>query len=141
MAFDPNAVLRVEVVSADKMVWEGDAESVIVKTTEGDIGILVHHEPILAALVPCAAEILTKAGTREIIAIDGGFVSVDHNRVSLLSQYATLAEEISLEQARHEFEEAQRHLEKEGDTSEENMRHYRRAQAQLKAAEKAHIAG
>ena len=41
-------VLFVDVVAADRRVWEGEALSVIVRTMEGDIGILPNHEPVLA---------------------------------------------------------------------------------------------
>ncbi len=125
--------LQVDVVSATSRVWEGQARSVIARTTEGDIGILPGHEPFLAVLVPCAAEVLTEDGKREIIAVDGGFISVAQGRVSILSQFAQLAHEISLNEAEHELAEAQHHLD-DGDIDEETMRHYRRASAQVRAA-------
>lgn len=84
-------VLFVEVVAADRRVWEGEALSVVARTTEGDIGIMANHEPLLALLVPCAAEILTKDGKREVLAVDGGFISVAENRVAILRQYGRLA--------------------------------------------------
>lgn len=130
-------VLFVDVVAADRRVWEGDALSFVARTTEGDIGIMANHEPFLAVLVPCAAEVLTPDGKREVIAIDGGFLSVADNRVSVLSQYGRLAHEISLDEAEHEFREAEKKLE-QGDTSETNRQHHDRAQAQLAAARKAH---
>lgn len=128
--------LTVQVVSADGVIWSGPALSVIVRTTEGDLGVLPRHEPFLAALVPCAAEILSEAGNREIVAMDGGFISVAENRVSLLSQYATLAHEIQLAEAERELAAAQKRLDA-GDTDEETMRHFHRASAQVKAAHKA----
>lgn len=128
--------LWVEVVSADGRVWEGEALSVVARTTEGDMGILPRHEPVLSVLVPCAAEILTKSGEREVLAVDGGFISVSDNRVSILSQYATLAKSIRMHDAELELAAASRRLE-EGYVDEETMRHFRRATAQMKAAQKA----
>ena len=125
--------LRVEVVSATGIAWEGDALSVIARTTEGDIGILPNHEPFLAGLVPCAAEVLAVDGRREILAIDGGIISVADNRVSLLSQFARVAREIDLKEAEHELAEAELRLDR-GDVDEETMQHFLRAQAQVKAA-------
>lgn len=127
--------LFVEVVSADGQVWEGEATQVIARTTEGDLGILPRHEPFLAALVPHAAEVFAADGGREIIAIDGGFISVSDNRVSLLSPYAKIAGELSLEAAEREYREAAKALD-EGDVSDETHRHYNRALAQMRAAEK-----
>ena len=80
------APLRVKVVAADREVWSGEAVNIIARTTEGDIGILPGHEPILAALVPSAVTIITADGEQEVIAVDGGFIAADPSgRVSLLS--------------------------------------------------------
>jgi F-type H+-transporting ATPase subunit epsilon len=126
-------VLRVEVVSADGITWEGDALSVIVRTTEGDLGVLPNHEPFLAALVPCAAEVLTADGNREVLALDGGFISVADNRVSVLSQFAKIAREIDLRAAEHELAAAEKRLDA-GELDEETRQHFLRAQAQVRAA-------
>ncbi len=128
--------LFVEVVSAAGRVWEGEARSVVARTTEGDIGILPRHEPILSVLVPCAVEILTAATEREVLAVDGGFISVADNRVSLISQHAVLARSISLQDAESELAKAQAAL-NEGDTDDETRRHFNRALAQVLAAQKA----
>lgn len=128
--------MRVEVVSAEGRVWEGDATQVITRTTEGDIGILSNHEPLLAALVPHAAEITTTDGVREVIAVEGGFVSVSDNRVSLISSSATLAREVSLAEAERLQGAALKAL-NDGDISLETRRKYNRATAQVKAAQKA----
>lgn len=127
------SVLQVEVVAAQGVAWEGDALSVIARTSEGDIGVLPNHEPLLASLVPCAAEVLTADGRREILAIDGGFISVAENRVSLLSQYARVAAEIDLKAAEHELAAAEKRL-NAGDIDDETRHHFLRAQAQVKAA-------
>ncbi len=128
--------IRVEVVSAEGRIWEGDATQVITRTTEGDIGILPNHEPILAVLVPHAAEITTADGAREVVAIEDGFVSVSDNRVSLICSSAVLAREISLSEAERELAAAELALDK-GDISDETRRHVNRATAQVKAARKA----
>ena len=127
------AVLRVEVVAADGIAWEGDALSVLARTTEGDLGILPGHEPFLAALVPCAAEVLTSDGHREVLAIDDGFISVADNRVSVLSQFAKVAREIDLNAAEHELAAAEKRL-NAGELDDETRQHFLRAQAQVRAA-------
>lgn len=129
-------VLFVDVVAADRRVWEGEALSVILRTVEGDIGILPNHEPFLAVLVPCATEVLTADGKREVIAIDGGFITVAENRVSVFSQYGRLAHEISIDEAERELLVAEKKL-NEGDNSEETRQHHDRATAQLVAAKRA----
>lgn len=127
--------LQVEVVGADRLVWEGTATNVIVRTTEGDIGILPRHEPLLAGLVPCAAEIVTADGSRQMIAIDGGFLAVNDNRVSIMTQFASLPQEVTAEQAQRELDQFER-LKEAGEMSEDDLHRYHLATAQLKLVEK-----
>lgn len=126
--------LHVEVVSADRVVWSGDADQIVARTTEGDIGILPRHSPMLGLLVPSGVEIFSTSGSREVIAVDGGFISVDHDRVSILTEYASLGE-ISLDEAERELADAIAKLD-QGDQSDETRKHYLRASAQVKAAQK-----
>ncbi len=129
--------MQVEVVSADRVVWSGESTNVIAKTTDGEIGILPGHAPVLAVLQPSAVVIFCEDGKkREVVAVDGGFVSVSQGRVSILSEYAQLADEVSIGQAERELAEAQRVLDT-GDATDEDHRRYDRAAAQLRAAQKA----
>lgn len=127
--------LNVEVVAADRVVWSGQASRVIARTSEGDIGILPNHSPLLAVLVPCGVEIFSHEGPREIVAVDGGFLSVDHGNVRILSEFARMGDEVTLDQAERELAEAEAKLD-EGDQSEETRKHYLRASAQVRAARK-----
>ena len=127
--------MQVEVVSADEVVWSGESNNIIAKTVDGDIGILANHSPVLAVLVPGAVEIFCPDGRREIIAVEGGFMSVSRGRVSILSEYAEMAQEISLSQAEKELAEAEARLEVE--ESQETRQRFSRASAQVKAVQKA----
>lgn len=128
--------MQVEVVSASRVVWSGQSSSIIAKTTDGDIGILPGHAPVLAVLEPSGVVIFDESGNREIVAVDGGFISVSQGRVSILSEYARMADEISVSQAEKELAEAQTRLDS-GDATVEDRQHYSRATAQLRAAQKA----
>jgi F-type H+-transporting ATPase subunit epsilon len=128
--------MQVEVVSADRVVWSGKSSNVIAKTVEGEIGILPGHEPVLGVLEPSAVVIFCEEGPREIVAVDGGFISVSQGRVSILSEYARMADEVTVSQAEKELAEAQRALDS-GDGSDEDRKHFLRAEAQLRAAQKA----
>ncbi len=129
--------MKVEVVSADRVVWSGESSNIIAKTTDGEIGILPGHSPVLAVLVPGAVVIFSEGGSdREVIAVDGGFISVSQGRVSILSEYASLSGEISVAQAEKELATAQEVLDT-GDGSHEDRQHVQRATAQLRAAQKA----
>ena len=127
------APLRVKVVAADREVWSGEAVNIIARTTEGDIGILPGHEPILAALVPSAVTIITADGEQEVIAVDGGFIAADpRGRVSLLSQYATRSDEFSPEEAVKVTDEMKRKRERK-EWTEDDLHRYRLAKAQVMA--------
>ncbi|GAB7190444.1 hypothetical protein NUM3379_11500 [Kineococcus sp. NUM-3379] len=79
------AQLHVELVAADRQVWSGEATMVRARTAEGEIGILAGHEPLLAILG--SGEVVITAGGDGISAhVDGGFLSVDHDRVTLVAE-------------------------------------------------------
>jgi len=127
--------LQVDVVAPEGSVWEGDAISVVVRTTEGDIGILAGHEPLMAVLVPCGAEVVTPDGHREVIAVEGGFISVFQNHVSLLSDAAQRAQDFSLDDARQELAKLKPQVEA-GDLDDQEQYHYNMLVAQVRAGEK-----
>jgi F-type H+-transporting ATPase subunit epsilon len=122
--------LQVELVAADRTVWSGQATMVVAKTAEGDIGVLRNHMPVLSLLVDGVVEIVPVDGERMYAAVDGGFLSVANNRVSILSQFAALSHEIDVAAARAELESAQ----SEGDDGEQRAK---RAEVRIRAAEKA----
>ena len=128
--------LHVEVVAADRLVWSGQAVNIIARTVEGDIGILPGHEPLLAVLVPCVVEIVTADGRSESLAVDGGYISVAHGRVSVLSQSATLGHEVGLEQARREASTLEAKA-MQGNADDDELHHLRILQAQIRAGERA----
>lgn len=105
---------------------------VIARTTEGDVGVLRNHAPLLSLLVDGVVEITAVEGDDLVAAVDGGFLSVANNRVSILSEHAVLSHEINISEARAELEAA----EAEGD-SEGAAERVRRAEARIRAVEKA----
>ena len=123
--------LQVELVAADHTVWSGEAEMVIARTVEGDIGILRGHAPVLSLLTDAVVEIDTGGGDTVVAAVDGGFISVAKDRVSILSEHAVLAEDIDVSAERSELESAQ------GEDGEEAQARVRRAEARIRAAERA----
>ena len=101
-------VLQVELVAADRTVWSGEATMVIARTVEGDIGVLRGHAPLLSLLTEAIVEITADEGPVVVAVVDGGFLSVANDRVSILSERAVLAEEIDVDEARAELEDARR---------------------------------
>jgi F-type H+-transporting ATPase subunit epsilon len=98
--------LHASLVVPDRELWSGEAQIVIAKTTEGDIGVLAGHAPVFGVLAEgSVVEIHT--GDAEIrAAVSGGFLSVADDRVSILAAQARLAEEVDREEARRELDAA-----------------------------------
>ena len=83
-------VLRVELVAADKAVWAGEAKMVIAKTVEGEIGLLAGHEPMLAILSTGEVRITLPEGDKLIANAEDGFLSVEHDVVTIVARHAEL---------------------------------------------------
>ncbi|MDQ6687436.1 MAG: F0F1 ATP synthase subunit epsilon [Actinomycetota bacterium] len=129
--------LQVELVSAERTVWSGQAQMVLARTTEGDLGVLRNHTPILSLLVDGVVEITPVDGEHVVAAVDGGFISVAANRVSILSAHAVLAEDIDADHERNELEEAEKAGDDEEDGQEGAQARARRAEARIRATERA----
>ena len=130
---ESSSFLTVELVAADRVVWSGDATMVIARTTEGDVGVLRGHAPMLSLLTDAVVEINPEEGPVVVATVDGGFLSVANDRVSILSEHALLAEEIDVDEARTELETARGLI----GSDNEAERRIRRAEARIRAVEKA----
>jgi F-type H+-transporting ATPase subunit epsilon len=82
--------LQVEVASAEQRVWSGEASRVIARTVDGDIGILTGHAPVLAILAPGEVQVLTSQGETVTATVQDGFISVEHDRVTIVAVDAVL---------------------------------------------------
>lgn len=131
MADDFGTGLQVEMVAADRTVWSGEASMVIARTVDGDVGILRGHQPMLSLLTEAAVEIATAEGVVHA-AVEGGFISVAGDRVSILSERALLSDEIHIDEERAALDAA------EGlPVGDERERRIRRISARIRAVEKA----
>lgn len=97
--------LNVELVAADRKVWSGEASIVIARTSDGEIGILPGHAPVLGVLLSGAVQIRQEGGGMVVAAVHGGFLSVANNEVVILAELAELADEIDVAQAQRELDE------------------------------------
>ena len=83
------SVLSVEVVTPEKRVWSGEAKMISARTLEGDLGILPDHAPLLGVLVDGKVVIKGVDGSTQEFSVNGGFISVSKNRVSILGEDAS----------------------------------------------------
>jgi F-type H+-transporting ATPase subunit epsilon len=79
------STLQVELVAADRKVWEGEADMVIARTVDGELGILPGHTPLLGVLVEGEVRIKSGEGSQSAT-IDSGFLSVDRDKVIIIAE-------------------------------------------------------
>jgi F-type H+-transporting ATPase subunit epsilon len=124
------ATLQVELVAVERKIWSGEATMVIARTTEGELGVLPGHAPLLGQLAEGGVvTIRTDSGDDVVVAAHGGFLSVTERGVSILAETAEVSSDIDVERAR----EALRRAEGAGDDPEA-LDAARRAQSRLRAA-------
>ena len=122
------ANMIVELVAVERRIWSGEAGFVLARTTVGEIGVLPGHEPTLAQLEDAGVvRVDGTDGTSTTLAVHGGFLSITPDNVTVLAEYAELADEIDVSRARSALDRA--------DTSEpEGAAAAARANARLRAA-------
>jgi F-type H+-transporting ATPase subunit epsilon len=125
-------VLQVELVSPEKILFSGEAESVIARTTGGDIAFLPGHVPFIGNLAVHPVRILLPGGVEEIVAVHEGFVECSADRVTILSDVAELQSQIDVARAEAAAERAQANHDKVDDTEREAA--LRRAHVRLEVA-------
>jgi F-type H+-transporting ATPase subunit epsilon len=127
------AELDVALVAADREVWSGKASMVIAKTAEGDVGVMPGHQPVMSLLRPSVATIRTvedgAPGPVLKVALHGGFIAMDENKVSLLSEAAELSDEINVPRAEEALARA-----KAGEFGADSEAAAERAELRLRAA-------
>jgi len=94
------AEIAVELVAVERMLWSGQASIVTAQTTEGEIGVLPGHEPMLGQLVDNGVVVIRPVdGDKLVAAVQGGFLSVCENKVTILAEFAVWADEIDVAEA------------------------------------------
>ena len=125
--------MQVELVAADRLVWSGQATMVIARTTEGDVGILPNHAPMLSVMVDGIVDVRTADNETWVAAVDAGFLSVAANRISILAEHAEMSHDIDLEKARADLDRAHEAGENDDEAAEKAARAW--AEARIRAAE------
>ena len=78
--------LNVALVSPTEQLWTGEAKFVLARTTGGDLGVLPGHTPLFGVLVDGLVSIEVADGSKKEFNVKGGFLSVNNNRVSILTE-------------------------------------------------------
>lgn len=129
--------IRLDIVTAERVVFSDDVDVVVVPGIEGELGVLPHHAPLMTMMEP--GELLArKSGEEFSMAVSGGFIEVRPDRIIILADSAERAEEIDLaraEAARKRAQERLSHREPGADISQAEAA-LRRALARIEVVER-----
>jgi len=131
------ATFRLEIVTAERMIFSDDVSAVIAWGVEGQLGILPHHAPLMTMLQP-GDILIRKDKEEELFAISGGFLEVRPDKVIILADACERVDEIDVSRAEEAKKRAQETMKAapltaEAATAEAALR---RSLARLKVAEK-----
>ncbi len=131
------ATTKLDIVTAERVVFSDDVDVVIAPGVEGQLGILPHHAPLMTMLLP--GELLVRKGGEEFyLAISGGFLEVRPDRIIVLADAAERAEEIDMARAEEAKRRAEERLSEQapGLDMERAEAALRRSLARLKVVER-----
>lgn len=104
-----NKLFHVQVVSPDRIFYEGDIEMLEVKTTEGEIGVLAGHIPMTSIIAPGVVRFFENGETKEA-ALHDGFIEILQDKVVILAESCEWPEEIDIHRAKEAKVRAERRL-------------------------------
>ncbi len=104
------ASFSLNVITPEKIFFDGETTQIIVRTTEGDIGILANHTSLVADLPSGPLKIRQEDGSWKVAAVSTGLLKVGGNKVSILANAVEWADEIDLEWAKRSEEDARQRL-------------------------------
>ena len=122
------AAFHLKVLTVDKTFFDGDVDRIVVRTTQGDVGILPNHVPYVAALGIGGLTVIQN-GERRVAAVSGGFVDVSPEQTVVLARTCEWADEIDVARARAAAERAKAVLQQKAGEHEMDI-----AQVKLKKA-------
>jgi len=128
---------RLEIVTAEKMIFSGEVNAVLAWGAEGQLGILPHHAPLVTVLQP-GDLMIRKDKEEEYLAISGGFVEVRPDKVIILADACERVDEIDIARAEEAKKRAQETMKAGPSTDQAASAEaaLRRSLARLKVSEK-----
>ncbi len=112
------STFSLQIITPEKIFFEGEVQRVIVRTTEGDVGILAKHEKYVAALPSGPVKITMPDGTERLAALSGGAVKVSPAQTAILANAVEWAEDIDVDWAKRSEQDALRRKENSKDQQE-----------------------
>lgn len=94
------STMQVEVVSGEEQIFSGDASFIVVPTMTGELGIYPKHEPIMSLVRPGALRVIKTDSKEEVlVAVSGGVLEVQADKVTILADVAVRSESLDHERA------------------------------------------
>jgi F-type H+-transporting ATPase subunit epsilon len=102
--------VHLEIVSAEENLFSGRVESLQITGSEGELGVMPGHAPLLTALKPGMARIVKQHGQEEVIYLSGGVLEVQPHNVTVLADVATRADDLDEQAALAAKKRAEEHI-------------------------------
>ncbi len=117
------------ILEADRALFEGQCESMILPTVEGQYGVLANHRNVITAIVPGKLTFREPGGENVVVSVSPGIMKVEDNDVLVLVDSAEFLDEIDINRANEEAEIAREHL-----LQKQSIQEYKLAQGELARA-------
>ena len=119
------AEITAHLVSVERMLWSVEAKVVTAQTSEGEIGVLPGHEPFLGQLKENGVVTITPVdGDKIVAAVQGGFLSVSENKITVLADWAIWAREVDEAQAQEDLKSEDELTRSRGDAALRAVRRF-----------------
>jgi F-type H+-transporting ATPase subunit epsilon len=102
--------VNLNVVSAEEKLFSGRIESLQITGSEGELGIMPGHAPLLTSLKPGMARIVKYGGEEEVIYLSGGMLEVQPNNVTVLADVAVRADDLEEQAVLEAKQRAEEHM-------------------------------
>ena len=118
---DEGRQLFCRVITPEEVIYDGEADLVIARIADGDIGVLVDHSPLVSTMEPGEVRI-REDDEQHVYAISDGFFKVSENLVQVLVEEAVVPEDIDIDETENRIEEAEREISEISEEAEDRDR-------------------
>jgi len=118
---DERRQLFCRVITPEEVIYDGEADLVIARIADGDIGVLVDHSPLVSTMEPGEVRI-REDDEQHVYAISDGFFKVSENLVQVLVEEAVVPEDIDIDETENRVEEAEREISEISEEAEDRDR-------------------